>query len=158
MGADGDLFIARPRSVFMDIYAPPEKPNAMGKVRLKESGFTSGRKFAAGYDIYFLEQEWRNWLSSKGEHSRQSRRFIRGFCEKLRTAQRRDCLSVYTYTVIAKGPALAHYKHNQHGRGSVGKASLRPHQNHVDSAFRLLPRVRHFATWQGFRGTLNPKG
>lgn len=63
---DGDLFIARPRSDFIDIYAPPEKPSAMGKVRLKDSAYTSAQKFAAGYDKGFLEDEWRYWLGKKG--------------------------------------------------------------------------------------------
>jgi len=62
---DGDLFIIRPRSEFTDLYKEPDKPNALDKIRLKDSAFNSARKFNEGWDVRFLEREWRSWLQNK---------------------------------------------------------------------------------------------
>ena len=61
---DGDLFIIRPRSDFTEVYAEPETVDAVSQIKLPESAYKVARKNAAGYDIYFLEQEWRHWLQS----------------------------------------------------------------------------------------------
>lgn len=62
---EGDLFIIRPRREFRDIFNEPEKPSAVDLIRLKDSGYSSARKFNAGYDIQFLESEWRSMLYDK---------------------------------------------------------------------------------------------
>ena len=61
---DGDLFIIRPRSDFTEVYAEPETVDAVSQIKLPESAYKVARKNAAGYDIYFLEREWRHWLQS----------------------------------------------------------------------------------------------
>jgi hypothetical protein len=60
-----DLFIIRPLSEFTDIYSEPEKPCAIDKVIIRQSGMETAKKFAAGYDLYFLEGEWRDMLAAK---------------------------------------------------------------------------------------------
>lgn len=62
---DGDLLTIRPRSEFSDIYAEPETVDALDKIRLPETAYRSARKVARGYDVYFLEREWRDLLSRK---------------------------------------------------------------------------------------------
>jgi len=62
---DKDLFIVHPRSEFTDMYSEPEKPCALDKVIIRQSGMETARKFAAGYDLYFLEGEWRDMLAAK---------------------------------------------------------------------------------------------
>lgn len=62
---DGDLFTMRPRPEFSDIYAEPETVDALDQIRLPETAYRSARKIAPGYDVYFLEREWRDLLSRK---------------------------------------------------------------------------------------------
>jgi hypothetical protein len=61
----GDLFIIRPRAEFTEIYTAPETIDALDKVMLPNSAYDNARKHAGGFDIYFLEREWRDMLSSK---------------------------------------------------------------------------------------------
>jgi hypothetical protein len=77
---DGDLFIIRPRSEFLDVYTEPEKPKAIDAVRLKDSAYTSARKVAPGYDVHFLEREWRNWLAGKDTLPDNPEGSFVGFC------------------------------------------------------------------------------
>ena len=62
---DGDLFIIRPRSEFTDIYTEPKTLDALDKVLLPSSAYDNARKHAGGYDLAFLEREWRDMLSGK---------------------------------------------------------------------------------------------
>jgi hypothetical protein len=62
---DGDMFIIRPRSDFSDMYAEPESIGAIDQIRLPNSAYNTARKHAAGYDLYFLEREWRDMLNGK---------------------------------------------------------------------------------------------
>ncbi len=62
---DGDLFVIRPRSEFTDIYAEPETVDALDQIALPSSAYENARKYAGGYDLYFLEREWRDMLSGK---------------------------------------------------------------------------------------------
>jgi hypothetical protein len=62
---DGDLFIIRPRSEFTDLYAEPAVIDALTQMKLPSSAYNTARKHTGGYDVYFLEQEWRAMLSGK---------------------------------------------------------------------------------------------
>lgn len=62
---DGDLFIIRPRSEFTDIYAEPETVDTLDQITLPSSAYDNARKHAGGYDLYFLEREWRGMLGGK---------------------------------------------------------------------------------------------
>lgn len=61
----GDLVSIRPRSSFTEIYTEAETPSAIDQVTLKSSTYEVARKFNAGYDVYFLEGEWRAMLQNK---------------------------------------------------------------------------------------------
>lgn len=62
---DCELVKIRPRKDFTDAYTTPEKPNALDKVIIRGSGMETAKKFAAGYDIYHLQEEWREMLAAK---------------------------------------------------------------------------------------------
>ena len=60
-----DLIVIRPRKDFTETYCEPETPSAIDQVKVKSSTFEVARKFAGGYDIYFLEGVWRDFLMRK---------------------------------------------------------------------------------------------
>jgi hypothetical protein len=62
---DRDLIQIRPRGNFTEIYTEAETPDAVDKIKLKGSTMEVARKFNGGYDIYFLEDEWRSMLQVK---------------------------------------------------------------------------------------------
>jgi plasmid replication initiation protein len=59
-----ELLIMKPRPEFTKIYSK-ENP-ALDKVILTQNAFEIARKHSNGFDVYFLEQEWRNMLQAKG--------------------------------------------------------------------------------------------
>lgn len=61
----GELVKIRPRASFTEIFTEAETPTAIDKVFLKQSTHGVARKFNGGYDVHFLEQEWRSMLQSK---------------------------------------------------------------------------------------------
>ena len=63
---DNDLIVIRPRKDFKDTYTEAETPTAIDRVFLKPSTHEVARKFAGGYDLYFLEGAWRDMLHDKG--------------------------------------------------------------------------------------------
>ena len=62
---EGDLVKIRPRAGFTEIYKEPEAPDAIDKIHLQGTTYETARKFANGYDIYYLEGEWRRMLHEK---------------------------------------------------------------------------------------------
>ena len=60
-----DLVVIRPRKDFTDIFTEAESPSSIDKIILKPSSHEVARKFNGGYDVYFLESEWRGMLQSK---------------------------------------------------------------------------------------------
>ncbi len=60
-----DLVVILPRRDFSEIYSEPETHDAIDRVTLKPSTIDVARKFAGGYDIYFLEGTWRDFLARK---------------------------------------------------------------------------------------------
>jgi len=62
---ENDLFIIRPRGQFTEIYTDTEASSAIRRLNIMSSGYESARKFAAGYDIYYLEEEWRSMLYAR---------------------------------------------------------------------------------------------
>lgn len=61
-----DLVTIRPRGDFTETYAEPQTAGALDRLTLKTGIFDAARKHAGGYDVYFLETEWRGMLQSKG--------------------------------------------------------------------------------------------
>lgn len=60
-----NLVIMRPRAEFKDLYSEEEKPLSVDKIFLKLSTLEVAKKFAGGWDLYFLESEWRTMLMTK---------------------------------------------------------------------------------------------
>jgi len=61
----GDLVKIRPRRDFTEMYAAPAEPTQVNKINLKNTAIEAARKIAAGYDVYMLQSEWREMLSTK---------------------------------------------------------------------------------------------
>lgn len=59
---DGDLLIIRPRTEFTSLFNEPDTQEAIAAIRLPESAFKAAKQAAPRYDVYYLEQEWRNML------------------------------------------------------------------------------------------------
>lgn len=74
-----DILEVTPKPEFTDVYA--EKPAIAAGVTasLSPSAYEKGRAAAPGWDVYFLEQEWRNWMS---EPPRDVDAAFVGFCRK----------------------------------------------------------------------------
>ena len=72
--------------VFLNRHA--EKPQALaapsGAIRLSPDVYQEARKVAPGWDIYTLEQEWREWMADGGldAPANPDRAFL-GFCRKI---------------------------------------------------------------------------
>jgi plasmid replication initiation protein len=74
-----DIMEVSPKPEFLDIYASGPASNAMDKVRLSPDAHEKARMAAPTWDVYFLEQEWRMWMSEPPHHPDAA--FI-GFCRK----------------------------------------------------------------------------
>jgi len=61
----GDLVKVRPLGNFTEMYAETLDTSLIDAIHLKQKTFETARRFAAGYDLYFLEQEWRNMMVQK---------------------------------------------------------------------------------------------
>ncbi len=51
-------------------------------IRLKLDTFEKAKRAAPGFDIYFLEAEWREWIDKKGQHPKDPDAAFIGFCRK----------------------------------------------------------------------------
>jgi plasmid replication initiation protein len=62
---------------------PKSPPPALSALRLEPEAYHDARDVAPGWDIYFLEREWRNWIAEMGNDlpRNPSKAFI-GFCRK----------------------------------------------------------------------------
>lgn len=76
---DGELVKIRPRANFTEIYTEAETPSAIYQVSLKFSIHEVARKFNGGWDVCFLECEWRAML--QGKEAIPETRIIHRLCE-----------------------------------------------------------------------------
>ncbi len=51
-------------------------------ISLKLDTFEKAKRAAPGFDIYFLEAEWREWIDKKGQHPKDPDAAFIGFCRK----------------------------------------------------------------------------
>lgn len=61
---EGDLVTFRTRQSFKDVYVKP-KGSGADKIQLPAGIHEKARKFANGWDVYHLEEQWRSMLSDK---------------------------------------------------------------------------------------------
>ena len=73
----------RPKSTLVDAYKEEPRAEAIDQVILKPETFEKAKRAAPGYDVYFLEAEWRRWWHESGKPALDSPdgAFI-GFCKK----------------------------------------------------------------------------
>jgi len=50
--------------------------------RLKTETFEKAKQAAPGFDVYYLEQEWREWIAKKGEQPKNPDAAFVGFCRR----------------------------------------------------------------------------
>ncbi len=62
---ENDVVTIEPRPEFLEQYAYPKKPDLRDKISLKTQTYETARKIAGGWDVYFLEEEWRAMLCQK---------------------------------------------------------------------------------------------
>lgn len=62
---DDDVLVIRPSSNFTRIYNEPETVMMIDQVKIDDRGYTVARRYAAGWDIPFLEREWRMMLGNR---------------------------------------------------------------------------------------------
>jgi hypothetical protein len=51
-------------------------------IRLKLDTYEKAKKAAPGFDIYYLEQEWLEWIDKKGERPKNPDAAFIGFCRR----------------------------------------------------------------------------
>lgn len=51
-------------------------------INLKTETFEKAKQAARGFDIYYLEQEWREWIDKKGERPKNPDLAFVGFCKR----------------------------------------------------------------------------
>jgi len=59
--------------------SPSPEPPA---IRLKTTTFEKAKQAAPGFDVYYLEQEWREWIAKKGERPEHPDAAFIGFCRR----------------------------------------------------------------------------
>ena len=74
-----DILEISPKAEFLDIYAERSAPNTAGMASLSSETYEKAREAAPTWDVYFLEQEWRMWMSEPPRHPDGA--FL-GFCRK----------------------------------------------------------------------------
>jgi plasmid replication initiation protein len=74
-----DILEVSPKPEFTDVYADQPPIGVEVTAALSSSAYEKSRSAAPGWDVYFLEQEWRNWMS---ETPRDLDAAFVGFCRK----------------------------------------------------------------------------
>jgi hypothetical protein len=60
-----DIINIYPKDDFASIYNEAPAPAAIDQIHLKTKTYETAKKHAKGYDVYFIEQEWRLMLAAK---------------------------------------------------------------------------------------------
>ncbi|SFH39148.1 replication initiator protein A, partial [Sulfitobacter dubius] len=74
-----DILEVTPKAEFLDVYGDQSTSNLDDIVRLSGDAYEKAREAAPTWDVYFLEQEWRMWMSEAPRHADGA--FV-GFCRK----------------------------------------------------------------------------
>lgn len=74
----GDMVEMRPKPSAQQLSLLPEGPG----LQLPAEAYEAARELAAGWDIYGLEGEWRDWLAKKGIQPRDPTRHFLAFCKR----------------------------------------------------------------------------
>lgn len=60
----------------------PAKPAPSGSLHLPPSAYEKARAAAPGYDVYYLESEWREWMEKTGKKPEKPEAAFINFCRK----------------------------------------------------------------------------
>jgi hypothetical protein len=74
-----DILEITPKAEFLEVYAEQPVSGLSDTVRISSEGYEKARDAAPSWDVYFLEQEWRMWMSEVPRHADGA--FV-GFCRK----------------------------------------------------------------------------
>ena len=74
-----DVLEVSPKPEFLNIYGDSPALASDITVRLSSAAYEQAREVAPTWDVYFLEQEWRMWMSEPPRHPDGA--FV-GFCRK----------------------------------------------------------------------------
>lgn len=74
-----DVLEVAPKPEFLDIYGDAPPVDLKETVRLSQDAYAQAREVAPTWDVYFLEQEWRLWMSEPPHNPDMA--FV-GFCRK----------------------------------------------------------------------------
>lgn len=74
-----DILEVTPKPEFLEVYAEKPASSLSDTVRISAEGYEKARDVAPSWDVYFLEQEWRMWMSEAPRHADGA--FV-GFCRK----------------------------------------------------------------------------
>ena len=74
-----DVLEVSPKSEFLEVYQEPADTGSANSVRLSPGTYEKARGAGPTWDIHFLEQEWRMWMSEPPRHPDGA--FL-GFCRK----------------------------------------------------------------------------
>lgn len=74
-----DVLEVSPKAEFLEVYQEPADNGPETSVRLSPEIYEKAREAAPTWDIHFLEQEWRMWMSESPRHADGA--FL-GFCRK----------------------------------------------------------------------------
>ena len=74
-----DVLEVSPKVEFLEVYREPADNGSEASVRLSPETYEKARIAAPTWDIHFLEQEWRMWMSEPPRHADGA--FL-GFCRK----------------------------------------------------------------------------
>ena len=78
-----DTVLSRWKQEFLErapqAFEQPKAADNSGALQLPTSAYEQAKKVAPGLDVYYLETEWRNWLTNKPRPNNPAGSFI-GFC------------------------------------------------------------------------------
>lgn len=63
-----DILKVSPKAEFLNVYAKTTSPNTAGMASLSSDTYEKARNVAPSWNVYFLEQEWRRWMSEPTRH------------------------------------------------------------------------------------------
>ena len=76
---EDDVLVIRPSSDFTRIYREPEVIETIDRIRIDAKGYETARKFAEGWDMHHLENQWRAMLAKRASLPKNANGSFIGF-------------------------------------------------------------------------------
>ncbi len=81
LSLEDDMLTVRPKPEFKSMITSPKQLTFAGVIGLKEDTYEQAKAEAPGWDIYALEEQWRDWIAGKVTPKNPDAAFI-AFCRK----------------------------------------------------------------------------